>query len=102
MPATFDLNWANANAYCTNTAINGQTGWRLPTRDEVYAFSSSFSPSGGFNNPSWTSPFLPYVWTSTPASGGSHYFDNVLVVGGFDVFDVNQFAVTGETIWGQA
>ena len=94
MPATLDLNWANANAYCTNTTINGQTGWRLPTRDEVYGFSSSFSPSGGFNNPMWTSPSLPSIWTSTPASGGSHYFANILTGFGFDVFDVNLLGVT--------
>ena len=93
MPVTFDLNWTNANAYCANTTINGQTGWRLPTQAEANAFSSSFGSIGGFYNPLWASPSMPSIWTSTPASGGSHYFANILTGFGFDVFDVNLLGV---------
>ncbi len=96
MPVTLNFNWADANAYCTNTTINGRAGWRLPTLTEAYAFSASFFSIGGFRNSLWTSPYMPYIWTSTPASVGSHYFADIVIgVGGsFDARDVNQFGVT--------
>jgi hypothetical protein len=63
-------NWSGANAYCTNTAINGQTGWRLPTRDELKALYDS----GAMKGQGWT---LNYTWSSTPYSSGSHYGVNL-------------------------
>lgn len=90
MPATFTRNWANANAYCTNTTINGQTGWRLPTQAELESLSSSYGPSGGFNNRWWTER---HIWSSTPESMG-HYFIDILVGFGWGVWDVNLFGVT--------
>jgi hypothetical protein len=33
--------WANASAFCTGTTIDNQTGWRLPTRDELIALQQS-------------------------------------------------------------
>jgi len=94
MPVTFNLNWTDANTYCTGTSINGQAGWRLPTQTESYAFSSSYSPLGGFRNTAWTSSYMPNIWTSTPASAGSHYFADIVIGYGFDALDVNQFGVT--------
>ena len=38
MPITsqgMKMNWDKANSYCANTTINGQSGWRLPTKDEL-------------------------------------------------------------------
>jgi hypothetical protein len=61
------MNWSDANAYCSNTAINGQNGWRLPTKDELSALYSS----GAMNGQGWT---LHYTWSSTPGSAGYHYF----------------------------
>jgi hypothetical protein len=66
MPVSFDKNWSNANAYCTNTAINGQTGWRLPTKDELSALYNS----GAMKDHGWT---LINTWSSTPNSTGYHY-----------------------------
>jgi len=60
--------WPEANAYCNNTTINGQTGWRLPTKDEL----KSLYDSGAMNGQGWT---LAYTWSSTPGSAGGH--DNV-------------------------
>jgi len=58
--------WASANAYCTNTAINGQTGWRLPTKDELKAFYDS----GAMKGQGWT---LHDTWSSTPSGSGTSY-----------------------------
>jgi tetratricopeptide (TPR) repeat protein len=60
-------NWSDANAYCTNTAINGQTGWRLPTKDELSALYNS----GATKGQGWT---LSTPWSSTPGSAGGYYF----------------------------
>jgi hypothetical protein len=55
--------WSKANAYCSNTAINGQSGWRLPTRDELGALYKS----GEMKGQGW------YTWSSTPESAGYYY-----------------------------
>jgi formylglycine-generating enzyme required for sulfatase activity len=69
MPESFTKNWAEANAYCNNTAINGQTGWRLPTKDELSALYNS----GAMNGQGWT---LSSAWSSTlyTPEAGYHYF----------------------------
>ena len=66
MPVTFSNNWANANAYCTTTTINGQTGWRMPTQAEL----SALYTSGAMNGQGWT---LWIIWSSTVYSAGTHY-----------------------------
>jgi len=71
--------WSDANAYCSNTAINGQNGWRLPTKDELEALYDS----GAMKDQGWT---LNYTWSSTPDSAGSRYF--VSLSGGY-VYAVN-------------
>lgn len=58
--------WSDANAYCTNTAINGQTGWRLPTKDEL----KSLYDSGAMNGQGWT---LGVTWSSTSNGAGHPY-----------------------------
>ena len=50
MPVTFTKTWADANAYCTSFKGLGQTGWRLPTKDELSALYNS----GAMNGQGWT------------------------------------------------
>jgi hypothetical protein len=50
MPVSFTDNWLNARDYCTNTTINGLTGWRLPTQAEL----SALQASGAMNGQGWT------------------------------------------------
>ena len=63
--------YADATALCAGT-INGQTGWRLPTKDELVSLYNS----GAMNGQGWT---LGYAWSSTPVEpgipggSGSHY-----------------------------
>jgi hypothetical protein len=64
------LMWTDANAYCANTAINGQNGWRLPTKDELIALYNS----GAMKGQGWT---LIFTWSSTPVNAGTHYDVNL-------------------------
>ena len=66
--------WADANAYCNNTAINEQTGWRLPTAEEL----SALYDSGAMKRQGWT---LDSTWSSTLY--GSHYHYEVSLDYGF-------------------
>lgn len=45
MPPNGYGNWASANAYCTTTTINGQTG-RLPNPDELVSLYNSGALAG--------------------------------------------------------
>jgi hypothetical protein len=57
MPVTLADTWENANAFCTNTTINGVTGWRLPTEfdlTELYA-SGAISGHGWALGQTWSS-----------------------------------------------
>lgn len=42
MPVSLIGNWADANAFCTQTTINAQTGWRLPNDFELTELSQKF------------------------------------------------------------
>jgi hypothetical protein len=57
-------NWSDANTYCSITAVNGQTGWRLPTYDEL----SVLLQSEVLNGKGWK---VGGTWSSKPASSGS-------------------------------
>jgi len=66
MPVTSYKTWANADAYCTTTTINGLTGWRMPTQPEL----SALYASGTMNGQGWA---LGGTWTSTQsATAGVH------------------------------
>ena len=39
-----DVNWSQANAYCANLQLGGNSGWRLATIDELQGI---YDPSGG-------------------------------------------------------
>jgi hypothetical protein len=76
MPVSFVKPWSEANAYCTNTAINGQTGWRLPTRDELRVMYNSEA----MTDLGWE---MSFTWSSTPSGSGVHYGVHL------DIGDVN-------------
>jgi hypothetical protein len=89
MPVTFGNTWPNADAYCTNTTINGQTGWRLPTRAEL----SALYASGAMSGRGW---ILSYTWTAEVDGpfGGVHWLVD-LVSGQINGFlDSQPFFVT--------
>ncbi len=66
MPASWTLyDYAGATALCAGT-INGQTGWRLPTKDELVSLYNS----GAMNGQGWS---LGWAWSSTPFDLDRHY-----------------------------
>ena len=80
-------NWSQANAYCTNTAINGQTGWRLPTKDELKALYDS----GAMKGQGWT---LGNTWSSTPGGSGGHDVVGLDSGGVYPFYDSHEIYVT--------
>lgn len=66
MPVTFEKPWNEANSYCANTTIKGQTGWRLPTKEEL----EGLYKSGAMEGKLWK---LYVTWSSTPYNG-YHYW----------------------------
>lgn len=78
MPVTFSDTGTNANLYCANTTINGQTGWRMPTQPEL----SGLYSSGAMNGQGWT---LSNTWSSTvpTGSGGIYIHYYVSLVNGY-------------------
>jgi hypothetical protein len=69
MAITFYKRWAEANSYCTNTTIRGQSGWRLPTKDELGALYAG-TMKNKMEDKGW---LLRQTWSSTPGSSGAHY-----------------------------
>lgn len=57
MPVRHVDTWANANAYCVKTVINGQSGWRLPGTFELMDLAGS----GQIAGQGW---ILAKTWTS--------------------------------------
>ena len=81
--------WPDANAYCNNTAVNGQTGWRLPTEVELESFYNSGATTWVFG----------YSWSSTPGKVGGrdiagHYIVTLGYGGVFATPDTGIFGVT--------
>jgi hypothetical protein len=72
MPMAFSKNWADANAFCTGTTINGQTGWRLPTQVELSALNTAYPYNSSVLHDYQGWPLID-VWSSTPGGSGSHY-----------------------------
>lgn len=87
MPISFNKNWSEANAYCSNTAINGQNGWRLPTKDELSALYNS----GAMKDQGWR---LDNTWSSTPDVSGRHYYGGLSVGGVYSGGDTSLDYVT--------
>ena len=82
MPVTFQDTWANANFYCINTTINGQTSWRLPTQTEL----SALYTSGAMNGQRWV---LAVTWSSTGGSAAGAHYAVSLTAGGTVFFNID-------------
>jgi hypothetical protein len=52
------VNWYEANIYCSELKIDGKTGWRLPTKEELNQIYKSENDFVG-----------NYYWTSTEFNG---------------------------------
>ena len=73
MGVSFSASYADASAFCANTVIETQTGWRLPTADELKALVAS----GAIAGHGWT---LGNTWSSglgTTLASASHVTVNL-------------------------
>jgi len=59
--------WTNANAFCASHSVNGLTGWRLPTKDELVSLYNSVAMNGVSG---WA---LGSTWSATAIEPGVHY-----------------------------
>jgi hypothetical protein len=59
--------WSTANDRCNTATFNGQTGWRLPNKDELVSLANS---KAMLNLPGWT---LSSTWSSTSDGLSKHY-----------------------------
>ena len=66
VPAPGHADWNTANNYCNTATINGETGWRLPTLDELL----SLFASGALDGKGWS---LFISWSSRPNTANSHF-----------------------------
>ena len=58
-------NWDDARLYCFALNIEGKTGWRLPTKEELNKIYESDNDFVG-----------NYYWSSTEADGGNAWFQD--------------------------
>lgn len=67
IPAVNEGNWQQAQTYCAQLRVNGQTGWRMPAQHELQNLLASGAAAGQ----QWQSK----IWTSTPwpQSGSGWY-----------------------------
>jgi hypothetical protein len=75
MPVTAIHTWDNANSFCTNTTINGMTGWKLPTQFDL----TELFASGAMNGQGWT---LGSTWSSTAAAYPANTYVTVNLANG--------------------
>lgn len=66
MPASFQLSWAKADAFCKNTTILGAKAWRLPTRNEL----AELVASGELDGRGWKGGD---AWTKTAGATANTY-----------------------------
>ncbi len=67
--STTRYTYAQATALCAD-AINGQSGWRLPTETELRALYLAY-PNNSSGLPKWWT--VGYTWSSTPSSAGNNH-----------------------------
>lgn len=68
------MEWSAANSYCNNLSLEGMTGWRMPTRDELVQMYAERNSIGGFYT-NYSSYFYDCYWSSTSSSNGHYRVD---------------------------
>jgi hypothetical protein len=71
IPAVNEGNWQQAQTYCAQLRVNGQTGWRMPAQHELQNLLASGAAAGQrWQTKIWTSTPWPRKW---PYSNGGYY-----------------------------
>jgi hypothetical protein len=70
--------WDAANSYCNNLSLEGMTGWKMPTRDELVQMYADRNSIGGFDTESgiFSNCYYSGYWSSTVSNSTYqyHYF----------------------------
>ena len=64
-----NMDWSSANSYCNSLTLEGLSGWKMPSRDELVQMYAEHSSIGGFS----TSVYSWY-WSSTSGSSNGYYY----------------------------
>ena len=67
-PAKDRMTWKDAKSYCSRLAVDGGPGWKLPTKDELFALYYDKASRENVRSFDWSGPAY---WTSTPGSPGT-------------------------------
>lgn len=66
----FGYKWSEADSFCRFLTFNNQTGWRLPTQQELTAYAKS----GQIHYTNTYNPTnVEYVWASTPSQTQNYH-----------------------------
>ena len=68
------MEWSAANSYCNNLSLEGMTGWKMPTRDELVQMYADRNSIGGFYITTSIYTYVSYYWSSTIDNGTGNYF----------------------------
>ncbi|WP_289006999.1 BACON domain-containing carbohydrate-binding protein [uncultured Parabacteroides sp.] len=63
--------WYSANLYCEELETEGQSDWRLPSRDELSIVAQNLLTLNEIDG--FTDLSTQWHWTNTPGSGGYHW-----------------------------
>jgi hypothetical protein len=77
------LCWEDAKLYCFSLNIDGKTGWRLPTKDELNEIYHSENDFNDWHYWSSTEYVVSYAWNQNFDGGGQ--FTNGKYNGGYYV-----------------
>lgn len=68
------LNWNDAHLYCFTLNIDGKTGWRLPTEEELYEIYESINDFENYWY--WSSTFYDdnRAWSKSFHTGTTDFF----------------------------
>lgn len=83
------MTWSDANAYCNNLTLYEQTGWRMPTKEELLQMYNDRSSIGSFDTIAGS---YSIYWCSTPYGSQSYYY--VSFYDGSVYHDYNHYTVT--------
>lgn len=79
------MNWSAANSYCNNLSLEGMSGWRMPTRDELvqmyaerksigYLYCKYWSSTSNGSNQHWCVDFDDYYHSNGSLSSEDNDF----------------------------
>ena len=89
LPSSKSESWNEANSYCNATTIDGLTGWRLPTKDELSSlYKENHQNPKVLNEKKW---MLGGIWTSTLSNSrfyrNSHFAVNLELGSIYEYYD---------------